>query len=44
MMAEPTDVRSRLSGHLRFCSVYDACGGVFTTSGNRLSQHLRPIP
>jgi His-Xaa-Ser system radical SAM maturase HxsC len=26
------------------CSVRDACGGVFTTSGNRLSQHLRPIP
>jgi His-Xaa-Ser system radical SAM maturase HxsC len=25
------------------CSVRDACGGVFTTSGNRLSQHLRPI-
>ena len=28
----------------RFCSVRDACGGVFTTSGNRLSQHLRPVP
>jgi His-Xaa-Ser system radical SAM maturase HxsC len=28
----------------RSCSVRDACGGVFTTSGNRLSQHLRPIP
>jgi His-Xaa-Ser system radical SAM maturase HxsC len=27
----------------RSCSVRDACGGVFTTSGNRLSQHLRPI-
>jgi His-Xaa-Ser system radical SAM maturase HxsC len=26
------------------CSVREACGGVFTTSGNRLSQHLRPIP
>ena len=26
------------------CSVRDACGGVFATSGNRLSQHLRPIP
>jgi His-Xaa-Ser system radical SAM maturase HxsC len=26
------------------CSVRDACGGVFTTSGNRLSQHLHPIP
>jgi His-Xaa-Ser system radical SAM maturase HxsC len=26
------------------CSVRDACGGVFTTSGNRLSQHLRPVP
>jgi len=25
------------------CSVRDACGGVFTTSGNRLSQHLRPV-
>ena len=28
----------------RSCSVRDACGGVFTTSGNRLSQHLQPIP
>ena len=28
----------------RTCSVRDACGGVFTTSGNRLSQHLRPVP
>ena len=28
----------------RPCSVRDACGGVFTTSGNRLSQHLRPVP
>jgi His-Xaa-Ser system radical SAM maturase HxsC len=26
------------------CSVRDVCGGVFTTSGNRLSQHLHPIP
>jgi hypothetical protein len=26
------------------CSIRDACGGVFTTSGNRVSQHLRPIP
>jgi His-Xaa-Ser system radical SAM maturase HxsC len=26
------------------CSVRDACGGVFTTSGNRLSQRLRPLP
>ena len=26
------------------CSVRDVCGGVFTTSGNRLSQHLRPVP
>jgi His-Xaa-Ser system radical SAM maturase HxsC len=26
------------------CSVRDACGGVFTTSGNRLSQHLHPVP
>jgi His-Xaa-Ser system radical SAM maturase HxsC len=25
------------------CSARDPCGGVFTTSGNRLSQHLRPI-
>jgi His-Xaa-Ser system radical SAM maturase HxsC len=28
----------------RTCSVRDACGGVFTTSGNRLSQHMRPVP
>jgi His-Xaa-Ser system radical SAM maturase HxsC len=28
----------------RSCSVRDACGGVFTTSGNRLSQHLQPVP
>jgi His-Xaa-Ser system radical SAM maturase HxsC len=28
----------------RSCSVRDACGGVFTTSGNRLSRHLRPVP
>ena len=28
----------------RTCTVRDACGGVFTTSGNRLSQHLRPVP
>jgi His-Xaa-Ser system radical SAM maturase HxsC len=27
----------------RPCSVRDECGGVFTTSGNRLSQHLHPI-
>jgi His-Xaa-Ser system radical SAM maturase HxsC len=27
----------------RSCSARDACGGVFTTSGNRLSQHLHPI-
>jgi His-Xaa-Ser system radical SAM maturase HxsC len=26
------------------CSVRDACGGVFTTSGNRLSRHLHPVP
>jgi His-Xaa-Ser system radical SAM maturase HxsC len=26
------------------CSVRDTCGGVFTTSGNRLSQHLHPVP
>jgi len=25
------------------CSVRDACGGVFTTSGNRLSRYLRPV-
>jgi len=28
----------------RSCSVRDACGGVFTTSGMRLSQHLHPLP
>ena len=28
----------------RSCSVRDTCGGVFTTSGDRLSQHLRPVP
>ena len=28
----------------RTCSVRDACGGIFTTSSNRLSQHLRPVP
>jgi His-Xaa-Ser system radical SAM maturase HxsC len=28
----------------RSCSVRDTCGGVFATSGNRLSQHLRPVP
>ena len=28
----------------RSCSVRDACGGVFTTSGNHLSQYLRPLP
>lgn len=27
----------------RSCAVRDACGGVFTTSGNRLSQHLHPM-
>ncbi len=26
------------------CSVRDVCGGVFTTSGSRLSAALRPIP
>jgi len=26
------------------CSVRDACGGVFTTSGSRLSEQLRPVP
>jgi His-Xaa-Ser system radical SAM maturase HxsC len=25
------------------CAVRDTCGGVFTTSGNRVSQHLRPV-
>ncbi len=25
------------------CSVRDACGGVFTTSGSRLSEHLQPV-
>jgi His-Xaa-Ser system radical SAM maturase HxsC len=28
----------------RTCSARDTCGGVFTTSGNRLSQHLRALP
>ena len=28
----------------RSCSVRDECGGVFTTSGNRLSHHLQPVP
>jgi His-Xaa-Ser system radical SAM maturase HxsC len=27
----------------RSCSVRDACGGVFTTSGKRLSKHLHPV-
>jgi hypothetical protein len=27
----------------RDCAVANACGGVFTTSGNRLSAHLRPV-
>jgi His-Xaa-Ser system radical SAM maturase HxsC len=27
----------------RSCTVRDVCGGVFTTSGNRLSQHLHPV-
>jgi His-Xaa-Ser system radical SAM maturase HxsC len=27
----------------RSCSVRAACGGVFTTSGNRLSEHLHPV-
>jgi His-Xaa-Ser system radical SAM maturase HxsC len=26
------------------CSVQDVCGGVLTTSGTRLSAHLRPLP
>jgi His-Xaa-Ser system radical SAM maturase HxsC len=26
------------------CSVRDVCGGVFTTSGDRLSRHLRSLP
>jgi His-Xaa-Ser system radical SAM maturase HxsC len=25
------------------CAVRDSCGGVFTTSGNRLSQYLQPV-
>jgi His-Xaa-Ser system radical SAM maturase HxsC len=25
------------------CTVREICGGVFTTSGNRLSSHLRPV-
>jgi His-Xaa-Ser system radical SAM maturase HxsC len=28
----------------RSCSVRHACGGVFATSGTRLSKHLRPVP
>lgn len=28
----------------RSCSVRDACGGVFATSGKRLSQHLHAVP
>jgi His-Xaa-Ser system radical SAM maturase HxsC len=28
----------------RDCSVRVDCGGVFTTSGQRVSQHLKPIP
>ncbi len=28
----------------RTCTVRDACGGVFATSGDRLSQHLHPLP
>jgi hypothetical protein len=27
----------------RECVVRDACGGVFTTSGLRVSEHLRPL-
>jgi His-Xaa-Ser system radical SAM maturase HxsC len=27
----------------RRCAVRDRCGGVFTTSGSRLSQHLSPV-
>lgn len=27
----------------RSCAVRDACGGVFTTSGGRLSRHLHPM-
>jgi hypothetical protein len=27
----------------RGCAVRQDCGGVFTTSGQRLSQHLQPI-
>jgi hypothetical protein len=26
------------------CSARHACGGVFITSGNRLSKHLQPVP
>ena len=29
-----------ICGH---CSVRDTCGGIFATSGNRLSRALRPI-
>jgi hypothetical protein len=28
----------------RSCTVRDTCGGVFSTSGNRLSKHLHPVP
>ena len=28
----------------RSCSVRDTCGGASITSGNRLSQHLSPVP
>lgn len=34
------------NGYLKLChtcSIRDACGGIFTTSGNRLSRHLHPV-
>jgi hypothetical protein len=40
----PSDWKNDYLDICRSCSVRDACGGVFTTSGNRLSQHLRPVP
>ncbi len=38
------DRRSTQAAPRSWTSVREACGGIFTTSGNRLSQHLRPVP
>jgi hypothetical protein len=38
-----SDWRNDYLGICRSCAVRDACGGVFTTSGNRLSQSLHPL-